>query len=149
MSTLGLRCQPHVRLGPTAQARDTAELALTRLALDSPRPLLAICRGTQLLNVACGGSLLQHIEAVTPHRSPGGGDASSWHSVDVVAGTLLSRSVGDGPLWVNSRHHQAVTPGRLAPGLVAAGRADLEALIVLEATRGAGSAVCAWRPMAP
>lgn len=126
--------EPHVRLGPTVPARDAAELTLTRLALDSGRPLLAICRGAQLLNVACGGSLHQHIEPAEPHRGPGGAaDASGWHSVDVAAGSLLSRVSGEGPLWVNSRHHQAVTPERLAPGLVEAGRTAGDGLVVLEA----------------
>lgn len=124
---------PHPQLGPTSPERDTAELALIRHALETDRPLFAICRGAQLLNVACGGSLLQHIEDQAPHRGPDDSDASAWHSVNVTPHTLLERIAGDGPLWVNSRHHQAVTPERLAPDLIEAGRTDEGGLVVIEA----------------
>lgn len=124
---------PHKHLGRTLPARDAAEIALTRLALDEHRPLLAICRGAQVMNVACGGSLHQHIEDRVPHRGPRGTDESGWHSVTVTPGSLLARVAGNGPLRVNSRHHQAVTPERLAPGLIAAGRTDAGGLVVLEA----------------
>jgi putative glutamine amidotransferase len=124
---------PHERLGATVPARDAAELRLTQLALDEKRPLLAICRGAQLLNVACGGSLHQHIEQESPHHGPHGSDASGWHDVDVAHGSELERIAGAGPLRVNSRHHQAVTPERLAHGLVEAARTEAGGLVVLEA----------------
>ena len=124
---------PHARLGRTVPARDAFELELTRLALDEQRPLLAICRGAQLMNVACGGSLHQHIEQRMPHRGPRGADESGWHNVAVSPGSLLARIAGTGPLRVNSRHHQAVTPERLAPGLTEAARTDEGGLTVLEA----------------
>lgn len=123
----------HRHLSRTSSARDAAELALTRLALDERRPLLAICRGAQVMNVACGGSLHQHIEEQVPHRGPRGTGESGWHSVTVTPGSLLARIAGDGPLRVNSRHHQAVTPERLAPGLVESGRTDQGGLVVIEA----------------
>jgi putative glutamine amidotransferase len=124
---------PHERLDATVPDRDAAELGLTRLALDEKRPLLAICRGAQLLNVACGGSLHQHIEAAEPHRGPHGGAASGWHGVEIAAGSQLEKIAGPGPLRVNSRHHQAVTPERLGTGLVEAARTDAGGLVVLEA----------------
>lgn len=124
---------PHPRVDPPVPARDEMDLALTRLALAERRPLLAICRGAQVLNVACGGSLLQHIEARMPHRGRDETDESGWHSVSVAPGSLLARIAGEGPVWVNSRHHQAVTPDRLAPCLVESGRTDEGGLIVLEA----------------
>ncbi len=124
---------PHERLGRTDSARDAAELAITRLALDEGRPLLAICRGAQVMNVACGGSLHQHIEEREPHHGPRGTDESGWHNVEVTPGSLLARIAGKGALRVNSRHHQAITPERLAPGLVEAGRTEHGGLVVLEA----------------
>lgn len=124
---------PHPHLERTIPARDVAEIALTRLALDEGRPLLAICRGAQVMNVACGGSLLQHIEEREPHHGPVGSDASGWHDVTVTPDSLLARIAGAGPLRVNSRHHQAVTPERLARGLVESGRTEAGGLVVLEA----------------
>ncbi len=124
---------PHPRLEKTVPARDAAEIALTRLALDEGRPLLAICRGAQVMNVACGGSLLQHIEPRAPHHGPAGTDESGWHPVEVTPGSLLARITGGSALHVNSRHHQAVTPERLAPGLVEAGRTEADGLVILEA----------------
>lgn len=140
------------RLGETLLARDVAELALIRLALGSGRPLLAICRGEQLLNVACGGSLLQHIADRVPHRGPRGSDESGWHEVTVTPGTLLARIAGDGPLRVNSRHHQAVTPERLAPGLVEGARTDEGNLVVIEAIEVPGHPFALgvqWHPERP
>lgn len=103
-------------------ARDAAETALIRHARSLDLPMLAICRGHQLLNVEAGGALLQHLAEREPHRArrdPDGGIASGWHEVDVRPGTLLASITGASVLNVNSRHHQAVTVDRLAPGLVA------------------------------
>lgn len=130
-SLYGAAPDPH--LGPTDSARDAAELALTRSALEDGRPLLAICRGAQLLNVACGGSLLQHIEPSSPHLGEQASGGTGWHRVDVTAGSLLARLSGPGPLQVNSRHHQAITPELLAPGLLEAGRTAEGGVVVLEA----------------
>ena len=124
---------PHQRVDPVPPARDSLDLSLARLALEERRPLLAICRGAQVLNVACGGSLLQHIEERLPHRGPAGSEESGWHGVTVTPGSLLARIAGRATLRVNSRHHQAVTPGRLAPGLVESGRTDEGGLVVIEA----------------
>lgn len=128
---------PDPNLGRTLPERDEMELGLLGRALAARRPLLAICRGAQLLNVACGGSLHQHIAQRDPHRTRRAADGttleSGWHDVEVAPGTLLARMAGPGPLRVNSRHHQAVTPSRLAPGLAAAGRTDEGGLTVLEA----------------
>jgi len=137
---------------PARPERDEAEFALTRRALEEQRPLLAICRGAQVLNVACGGSLLQHIEEREPHRGPEGTQDSGWHDVRVVPGTLLAGIAGDGVLYVNSRHHQAVTPGRLAPGLVVCGQAGAGGLDVIEAFEVPGHPFALgvqWHPERP
>lgn len=104
------------------------------------------------MNVACGGTLHQHIEERTPHRGSRGVDESGWHSVAITPGSLLARIVGDGPLLVNSRHHQAVTPERLAPGLVAAGQTDEGGLLVIEAIEAADHPFALgvqWHPERP
>ena len=100
------------------EGRTAAELALTNGALARNMPLLGICGGEQLLAVALGGTLIQHIpgtiegalehEQLNPRHEPG-------HPVAISAGTLLHRIVGAAEMQVNSAHHQAVCdPGPFA-----------------------------------
>jgi putative glutamine amidotransferase len=96
----------------TIKDRRTAfELALTRGALDRDLPVLGICGGQQLLNVALGGSLIQHIpdevQNALAHEQKNPRDQTS-HPVAVVEGTLLHRIVGTTEIAVNSSHHQSV-----------------------------------------
>lgn len=92
--------------------RDELELGIARRALDRDLPVLAICRGFQVLNVALHGTLVQDVQG---HRSTD----HVTHRVTAKAGSKLADACGAGPLQVNSRHHQAVTADGLAPGLVA------------------------------
>jgi putative glutamine amidotransferase len=106
----------------TVQSRldlDAMELPLAQLGIERGVPLLAICRGHQLLNVACGGRLVQHIES-GQHESHADepGDNSSWHSVRIDPQSYLGKLVGKNELRVNSRHHQGVREEMVAPGLV-------------------------------
>jgi putative glutamine amidotransferase len=96
--------------------RTTAELALTQGALARGLPVLGICGGEQLLAVALGGTLIQHIPDSVPgalaHEQPNPRNEPG-HAVAVVPGTLLHRIVGSTVMHVNSSHHQAVRdPGR-------------------------------------
>jgi len=93
----------HVELGPTEPSLDAFELALARAAIAAGLPLLGICRGAQALNVACGGTLHQHLPG---HRQSEPGTQVT-HAVEVLAGTRLARLLGAGTLAVNSFHHQA------------------------------------------
>ena len=104
---------PTVTLKP---GRTDFELAVTRAALGRDMPVLGICGGQQLLAVAFGGTLIQHIpdavadalahEQPTPRTGPG-------HEIDVAEDTLLHRITGRTRMAVNSAHHQAVaTPGQ-------------------------------------
>src|SRR3954466_6403522 len=107
----------HEELGPTEPSLDAFELALAREALERGMPLLGICRGSQALNVACGGTLHQHVDG---HRQSEPG-CRATHDVDVLEGTRLAGLIGPGTYAVNSFHHQAVR--RLGSGLTVAARA--------------------------
>ncbi len=94
------------------EQRDRTELALARWALSEDLPLLAICRGIQVLNVAAGGTLVQDIptqvpDALTHSTVAGRPMATVAHTVEVAAGSRLAALVGAGDLGVNSAHHQA------------------------------------------
>ena len=94
----------------TKDRRTAFELATTRGALERDMPLLGICGGQQLLHVALGGTLIQHIPDEIPealaHEQPNPRDEPG-HSISVLPGTLLHRIVGTDALDVNSAHHQA------------------------------------------
>ena len=116
--------------------RDAVEIELVRLARRRGLPILAVCRGIQLLNVALGGTLIQDLPTADPPR-PGHMVRQSWngdaHHVSVEPDTLLYRVLGP-EVTVNSLHHQAVET--VASGLrVAAGAPDG----VIEAVEGSGT----------
>ena len=92
--------------------RDELELSLARRALADDRPILGICRGFQLLNVALGGKLAMDVKG---HQAKN--DEVITHEVAAVGASKLAAISGAAPMRVNSRHHQAVTPDRLAPDL--------------------------------
>ena len=112
---------PHPRLGETDPGRDATELALIAGARQRGLPILAICRGIQILNVALGGTLYQDLLSERPGPIDHANEASC-HGVDVAPDTRLFRTIGIRRGSVNSRHHQAVRD--LAPGLVATAWAD-------------------------
>ena len=113
---------PHPETDTPQERRDAGELALLRAALDRDLPTLAICRGFQLLNVARGGDLVQHLPEALGHEEhrtmPG---TFSEHPVAVKEGSRLASIVGSTP-HVASHHHQGV--GRLGEGLVESARAE-------------------------
>ena len=103
----------------TKDRRTQFELALARGALEADKPVLGICGGQQLLNVALGGTLIQHIPDEVPdalaHEQPNP-RTEPGHMVRLAAGTLLRRIAGTEEVAVNSAHHQAVKAP--APGMV-------------------------------
>lgn len=105
---------PHPKLGPLEPERDAYELALARAAVDRGLPILGICRGHQLINVALGGTLHQHISG---HR---GKPTRDGHNVNVEEGSHLATLYGT-QATVNSLHHQATD--RAGEGLAITARA--------------------------
>lgn len=99
--------------GDPAPARDAAEPLMLRAFLEADKPVFAICRGIQMMNVALGGTLYQDIKplAHVPHND----HWNKVHAVTVRRGTALSGILGQDTVLVNSQHHQAVD--RIAPGL--------------------------------
>lgn len=107
------------RVGDTEEsddARDALECALIEEALARDLPLLAICRGLQILNVQQGGTLIQHLPTTARHRQKTEDRGQPVHQVEIVPGTTLAAIAGGALHWdVNSRHHQAIE--KLGKGL--------------------------------
>jgi putative glutamine amidotransferase len=117
-TTYGAR--PHPETGGTWAERDRFELALTHRAIERDIPVLGICRGMQLLNVACGGTLDQHLPdrvGHEDHRHTAG--QFSDHDVRLESGSLAARAVGAETTPVKSHHHQGLD--ELGEGLRATG----------------------------
>jgi putative glutamine amidotransferase len=114
----------------TRPERDRAEIALALEALERDIPVLGICRGMQLLNVALGGTLVQHLpEDVghTDHRRALGSFDNADHDVRLQAGSLAARACGELRHQTKSHHHQAVDA--LGEGVVASGWSVLDDLV--------------------
>ncbi|MFC4610811.1 gamma-glutamyl-gamma-aminobutyrate hydrolase family protein [Streptomyces maoxianensis] len=132
--------EPEERTGPPARDRDAWELALIRAALVSGTPLLGICRGMQLLNVALGGTLVQHLDGHI-----GGVGVFGAHTVKPVPGTRYAEIVPE-ESSVPTYHHQSVD--RLADTLVASAHAEDGTVEAVELP-GAGWALgVQWHPEA-
>lgn len=115
---------PHSKLGRVSPERDRLELPLTRAALARKLPILGICRGIQVLNVAAGGTLYQDLYSQLKEPFKHYQEAPRWfpsHEVAVDPATRTGSIHGVTTLQVNSFHHQAVN--RVAPGFVVTARA--------------------------
>jgi putative glutamine amidotransferase len=103
--------EPHPETHHTFPERDRSELALARRAIERDMPVLGICRGMQLINVAFGGTLRQHLPDELGHeehrRTPGSFDGSD-HDVRLTPGSLAARAAGEELHGTKSHHHQGV-----------------------------------------
>ncbi len=107
--------------------RDRFELAMVSAALERDMPVLGVCRGMQMLNVACGGTLLQNLDGdlLARHRHTPG--VFSDHDVSMEPGSLAARAAGGERLAVRSHHHQAI--GELGEELAVTGRCPDDGLV--------------------
>jgi putative glutamine amidotransferase len=139
----------HGKCNQPSAERDDTELALARWAMDGGLPILAICRGIQVLNVALGGSLFQDIQSQIA-----GAERHDWypnhprdrlsHTVTINPGTRLARIAGATTLPVNSLHHQSIKD--LAPGLVETGRSPDGIVEAVEAPDHPFAIGVQWHP---
>lgn len=114
--------EPHERTEPAPLEQDAFEVALTRRAVERDLPVLGICRGMQVLNVAHGGTLLQHLPDTVgheDHRRVLGTFDGADHDVRLADGSLAARAAGEAEHPTKSHHHQGVD--RLGDGLRATG----------------------------
>lgn len=116
---------PEPELQTTNRERDDFELALARRALERDLPVLGICRGMEVLNIACGGGLEQHLAGAERHLlTPG---TFSEHDVRLEPGSLAARAIGREHVTVRSHHHQGI--GELGEDLIPSGWAEPDGVI--------------------
>jgi putative glutamine amidotransferase len=145
------RAERHPSIQDAEPGRDEFELDLARRALDANLPLLAICRGAQVLNVAAGGTLVQDIPSEIAsdltHTIATPKDQLA-HDVRVVPGSKLEQALGSavtvGACRVNSRHHQSVA--RIGRGLVATATAPDGVVEAIEAPDAHFCLGVQWHP---
>lgn len=128
--------EPDARTTNTRRPRDDFELALARAAIGRGMPVLGICRGSQILNVARGGGLIQHLDDAEIHiETPG---SFSHHRVRLEPSSLAAEAAGATEIEVHSHHHQGLGP--IGEDLLVSGRAEPgDAIEAIELPRDGGA----------
>lgn len=141
--------EPHDKMGRIDPERDFFDLELAKMALDKDIPVLGICRGCQVLNIAAGGSIIQDIpshygqEKVHKHSQ----EAPRWyptHSIKIMKETILEDIFGTNDLKINSFHHQSVKEA--GPDFIISGRAKDGVVEAIESTRHKYAVGVQWHP---
>ncbi len=142
--------EPHPATVGAVPARDAFEIALARRAIERDLPLLGICRGMQVMNVACGGTLHQHLPELhghEDHRRVLGSFDGADHDVRLAPGSLAARAAGEEHHATKSHHHQGVD--RVGDGLEVTGWAAMDELPEAMEARGSRFALgVQWHPEA-
>jgi putative glutamine amidotransferase len=137
---------PHPTIYGTDLDDDQFEIALARAALADAVPMLAICRGIQVLNVALGGTLVAHLpelDGVGPHGRPGEPGGAAMNKVNLDPGSLLATTMDGERVMCSCHHHQALE--RLGDGLRVTARAD-DGVIEGVEVDGAWALAVQWHP---
>jgi putative glutamine amidotransferase len=138
----------HPRIGEVDEARDATEISLMRAAVNNGKPVLGICRGAQVMNVALGGTLYTHIydqlQGALDHAYPGDLRTVLVHPVNVDENTHSAEIFGETLLNVNSLHHQGLKD--IAPGLRVAGHAPDGLVEVVEIPDHPYAVAVQWHP---
>jgi putative glutamine amidotransferase len=146
---------PQAMCDNTDRERDRVELSLAKWAIADGKPMLGVCRGMQLINVACGGELYQDLAtqfagAIKHDYLPFGGQNHPRdylaHEVTIVPGSRLARLFGRGPVKVNSMHHQGIRT--LGAGLVATAHAPDGLVEAVEGEEPGYLVAVQWHPEA-
>lgn len=137
---------PHPKTQPANKVRDAFEVAIIQEAVKRDMPLLGICRGMQIMNVALGGKLIQHMDG---HHGTDGRE-EVFHEIFISPGSKLALMIGQGhggfPL-VNSIHHQGLDNARVAKGLRAVAFSPKDGVVeALESTSNAFVIGVQWHP---
>lgn len=126
--------EPHPKLGRTVEDRDKLEFSILSQMQEQKKPILGVCRGMQLINVAFGGTLYQDIPDQIPlstlKHAQEEAPQSATHKINIVKGSFLETLIGDTTFSCNSLHHQAVKD--LASGFIVNAKADdgvIEAIV--------------------
>ncbi|HEX6313130.1 MAG TPA: gamma-glutamyl-gamma-aminobutyrate hydrolase family protein [Acidimicrobiia bacterium] len=133
----------HTKVYGVVPERDAFEIALACAAIERRMPVLAICRGHQVLNVALGGTLLQHL-AADGHGAPGVPGGSAMHAVRIEPGSRMAAATDASRFDVCSHHHQAVDA--LGDGLRAVAWADDGTIEGIELDGDAWAVGAQWHP---
>lgn len=133
--------------------RDASEIPLTILAYEAQMPILGICRGMQVLNVALGGSLIKDIDSWLRHRAHTAKDIplhkngeSAKHSVRLKQESHISRIIGEDEIIVNSRHHQGMTGSELSGSLIQTAVAEDQTIEAVEGIDHPWAIGVQWHP---
>jgi len=146
---------PHPLCDKTDRERDRVEVSLAKWALAEEKPVLGVCRGMQLINVAAGGTLYQDLAeefpgAIKHDYFPFAGAHHTRdylaHEVNIAEGTRLAELIGAGPQRVNSMHHQGVK--QLGQGLVSTAEAPDGLIEALEGADDSYLVAVQWHPEA-
>ncbi|MGH9223638.1 MAG: gamma-glutamyl-gamma-aminobutyrate hydrolase family protein [Acidimicrobiales bacterium] len=139
------KAQPTAETRNVDPARDAFDIRLITQAIDTDLPMLATCRGMQMLNVTLGGSLVQHVPAATGHNH----DRSDYwhggvHPVKIEPDSHLAAAIGSTEVIVNSLHHQAVCEA--APGTRAVAWSDDDTIEAIEVPGSPHVVAVQWHP---
>jgi gamma-glutamyl-gamma-aminobutyrate hydrolase PuuD len=134
----------HPKVTLSSDERSEFELELVRAAASRGVPLLAICLGFQTVNVAFGGSVVQHIEDGSHGRGDPEGVVTVRHALEIEPGSRLHSILGAGRVEVNSSHHQ--TLGRIGEGLAVTARAQDGVAEAIEGTGPGFLLAIQWHP---